>query len=205
MDHARDDWRDGETVQSLFLGIQNGWFFAGEGLEFAADKVGGEAGGEERAVDGGEFFVSDLFHLRACKYKPRTLAPEGAEFALDALTDDGGFVVGLGGFGEGVVDVAVGNAAGAEVARDAEPALFADFGVGAGELFGVAGIVELAGFLEAGEDDLCEKLAIGAAEKFRFHFVDGVCAAHEDTEGVVVEVLLGVEFAGAGEHKEKMR
>jgi len=127
------------------------------------------------------------------------------EFAFDALADDGGFVVGLGGFSEGVVNVAIGNAAGAKVAGDAELALFADFGMSAGELPGVAGIVELAGFFEARENDLGEEFAIGAAEELGFHFVDGVSAAHEDAEGVVVEILLGVEFAGTGEHKEKMR
>jgi len=50
-----------------------------------------------------------------------------------------------------------------------------------------------------------EEFAIGAAEELGLHFVDGVGAAHEDTEGVVVEVLLVVEFAGTGEHREKMR
>ena len=121
------------------------------------------------------------------------------------MADDGGFVVGFSGFGEGFVNVAIGNAARAEVARDAEFALFTDFGVSAGELFSVAGIVKLAGFLEARENDLGEEFGVGAAEEFRFHFVDGVGAAHQDAEGVVVEVLLCVEFAGAGEHKEKMK
>ena len=83
---------------------------------------------------------------------------------MDALADDDGFVVGFGGFGEGVVDVAIGDATGAEVTRDAELALFADFGVSAGELPGVAGIVELTGFFEARENDLGEEFAIGAAE-----------------------------------------
>ena len=97
--------------------------------------------------------------------------------------------------------MAIGDAAGAEVTRDTELALLADFGVSAGELPGVAGIVELAGFFEAREDDLGQEFRIGAAQEFRFHFVDGVGAAREDTEGVVVEILLGIEFAGAGEHE----
>ena len=41
-----------------------------------------------------------------------------------------------------------------------------------------------------------EELAIGAAEELGLHFVDGVGAAHEDAEGIVVEVLLRFEFAG---------
>ena len=97
--------------------------------------------------------------------------------------------------------MAIGDATGAKVTRDTELALLADFGVSAGELPGVARIVELAGFFEARENDLGEEFRIGAAEEFGFHFVDGVGAAHEDTKGVVVEVLLGVEFAGAGEHE----
>ena len=100
--------------------------------------------------------------------------------------------------------MAIGDAAGAKVAGDAKLALFADFGVSAGELPGVAGIVELAGFFEARENDLGEEFRIGAAEEFGFHFVHGVRASHEDTEGVVVEVLLGVEFAGAGEHEGRI-
>ena len=131
----------------------------------------------------------------------RTPATKGTEFAFDALAHDGGFVVGLGGFSEGVVNMAIGDATGAKVTRDTELALLADFGVSAGELPGVAGIVELARFFEASKNDLGEEFRIGAAQEFRFHFVDGVSAAHEDTEGVVVEVLLGIEFAGAGEHE----
>jgi len=121
----------------LFGRVDFGEFFAGDGFDFAADKVGGEAGAEEAAVEGGEFLIAYF-------------ATEGTEFALDALTDDGGFVGFGGGFGEGGLDVLVGYAAGAEVAGDAEFALFADFGALAGELFGVTGVVDLAIFAEAG-------------------------------------------------------
>ena len=166
--------------------------FAGQRLEFATDEVGRETGSEKRAVDGGEFLVRDF-------------ATKGTEYALDALADDGGLVIGFSRFGEGVVNVAIGDAAGAEVSGDAELALFADFCAGAGELLGVAGIVELAGFFEACENDLGEEFGVSAADELRFHFVHGVSATHEDAEGVVVKVLLGVEFAGAREHKKKMR
>jgi len=166
--------------------------FAGQRLEFATDEVGRETGSEKRAVDGGEFLVRDF-------------ATKGTEFALDALADDGGLVIGFSRFGEGVVNMTIGDAASAEVSGDAELALFADFGVGAGELPGVTGIVELARFFEACENDLREEFGVSAAEELRLHFVDGVSATHEDAEGVVVKVLPGVEFAGAGEHKKKMR
>jgi len=72
------------------------------------------------------FFISGLVST-----SPRTPATKGTELAFDALADDGGFVVGLGGFSEGVVNMAIGDAAGAKVAGDAEFALFADFGVSA--------------------------------------------------------------------------
>jgi hypothetical protein len=166
-------------------GFGGGKFFAGEGFEFAADEVGGEAGGEERAIDGGEFFVGFLFHFRACKYKLRT-PTHRAEFAFDTLANDGGFRFRVGRFRESNVDVAVGNAASAEIAGDTEFALLADFRASAGELFGVARVVELAGLLEAREDDLSEEFGVGAAEKLGLHFVDGVGTAHEDAEGIIV-------------------
>ena len=125
--------------------------FAGEGFEFAADDVGREAGGEKRAVDRGEFLVGDF-------------AFERTEFAFDALADDGGFIVGFGGFGESGADVAIRNAASAKIAGNAEFSLFADFGTLAGELFRVTRVVKLAGLLEASEDDLREKLGIGLPE-----------------------------------------
>ncbi len=101
--------------------------------------------------------------------------------------------------------MAIGNATGAKIARDAKSSLFADFGASARELFRVAGIVELPRFLEAGENDLREEFGIGAAQEFCFHFVNGMVAAHEDAESVIVKVLLVVEFAGAGEHARRVR
>ena len=59
----------------------------------------------------------------------------------------GGFV---GGLFDGGLDLGVGDAAGAEVAGDAEFALAADLGALAGELFGVAVVVEVAVFFQAG-------------------------------------------------------
>src|SRR5579863_5522600 len=85
-------------------------FFARQGFELAADDVGGKAGAEEAAVHRGDFVFGDL-------------AAERAKFAFEALANYGGFVGFLGGFGEGGFDVAVGDAAGAEVASDAEFAL----------------------------------------------------------------------------------
>ena len=163
-------------------------FFARQGFELAADDVGGKAGAEEAAVHRGDFVFGNL-------------AAEGAEFAFEALADDGGFVGIFGGLGEGGFDVAVGDAAGAEVAGDAEFALAADLGALAGELFGVAVVVEAAVFLQAGQDYLGEEVAAGSAFEEFLHFVYGMRAAHQGAEGYVVEFGFGVEFFGAGEHR----
>ena len=165
---------------------------ASERFEFTADEVGTKTGGEERAVDGSEFFVIDF-------------ASKRVELALDALTDDGGFVMGFGRFSKGSVYVAVGHAASAEIASDTEFALFADFSALARELFGVTGVVELARFFESGKDDLCEDFRIGTAQEFRFHFVDGVGATHQDAKGVGVEVLFVVELARPREHARRVK
>jgi len=161
-----------------------------EGFQLAANYVGRESGCEERAIDGSKFLVG---HISA----------ERTQLAFDALADDGGFIRGVSGFGNGFVDVAIGDPAGAKVSSDAVFALFADFGACARKLFGVARVVEFAAFLETGEDDLCEEFAIGAAKKLFLHFVDGMGAAHKDAQRVVVKILLVVEFARSGEHQEE--
>jgi len=113
------------------------------------------------------------------------------------------FVVG-GGF-DGGLDVGVGDAAGAEVARDAKFTLAADFGALAGELLSVAGVVELAVFFHAGHDDLGEELVGGAAIEQALHFFDGMRAAHQGAQSDIVEFLLGVDFFGGREHDARMR
>ena len=112
----------------------------------------------------------------------------------------GGFV---GGLFDGGLDVGVGDAAGAEVAGDAEFAMAADLGALAGELFGVAVVVEGAVFLQAGEDYLGEEVAAGSALEEFLHLVYGVRAAHQGAEGYVVEFGFGVEFFGAGKHRRE--
>jgi len=96
------------------FGICFGKRFAGEALELAADQVCGKTRGEKRAVDRGEFPFVDF-------------TSEGAKFAFDTLADDGDLVLRCGRFVDGLVDMAIGNTTGAEVARNAEFALFADF------------------------------------------------------------------------------
>jgi len=99
--------------------------------------------------------------------------------------------------------VLVGDAAGAEFAGYAVFALVADFGALAGELFGVASIVDQAILLEAGDDFLDEVSIGGAADEGFFHLGDRVGAARKDFDGGVVEGGLGVDGAGL-EHERSI-
>jgi len=83
--------------------------------------------------------------------------------------------------------------------------LFADFDSLAGELFSIAGVVEFARFLKAGEDNLGQEFGVSSTEELGFHFVYGVGTAHEDAKSVVVEVLLGVEFVSPGKHGRRVK
>ena len=111
----------------------------------------------------------------------------------------------LRGLFEGGFDVAVGEASGAQVAGDTEFSLFAGFGAVAGELFGVTGVVDVAILLEARHNVFDERGVFAAALKGLLHFVDGMRAAREDFDGGVVKGGFGVELAGLGEHREKMK
>ena len=82
--------------------------------------------------------------------------------------------------------MAVRDAAGAQFSGDAEFALLADFGALAGELFGVAGVVNHALAFEAVEDGLDHGFVVAAALEGFFHFVDGMGAAHEGADSGVV-------------------
>ena len=143
-------------------------------------------------MEAGDFGVGDF-------------AAGDSEFAVDAVADGFalGFVVGRGC--DGGLDVGVGNAAGAEVARDAKFSLATNFGALASKLLGVAGVVELAVFFHTGEDDLGEEFVGGAAVEEFLHFLNGVWAAHQSAQGDVVEFLFGVDFARGSEHLLRMR
>jgi hypothetical protein len=174
-----------------FVGVDGGNFFCGDGFEFFADGVGGEAGGEEAAVEAGDFFVGDF-------------AAREFEFAFDAMADREAlqFVVGVGF--DGRLDVGVGNAAGAEIARDAKFSLATDFGALARELLREARVVELAVFLHAGHDELGEKFVGRAAIEQTLHFFYGVWAAHQSAQSDIVEFLLGIDFFRGREHEGSM-
>ena len=165
--------------------------FTGEGFELAADQVGGEAGAQEAPVEPSELAIIDF-------------AAGGAQLALDALADEGGFVGLLRGFFEGGFNVAVGDAAGAKVACNTKLALLSSFGALAGELLGVTVVVNQAAASEASQD-VFDKCSIFAAALERpFHLVNGVRAPHEDFDGGVVQGGFGIELAGLGEHEERI-
>jgi hypothetical protein len=75
-----------------------------------------------------------------------------------------------------------------------------DFGALAGELFGEAFVVEMAGTLQAVYDIFEELVVFGAAAEELLHFVDGIGAAHESADGGFVELGLGFDLARLGEH-----
>src|SRR2546425_3283084 len=128
----------------FFGGGELGEVFFGGGAEFAADDVGGEAGAEQAAIDGGELaVVNRLVRMGAAKR---------FQFAVNALADHLTFVFFLKNFLKSRFDVAVGNAAAAEVAGDAEFSLAAGFGGGTGELAGATGILARAPFFSAGAE-----------------------------------------------------
>jgi hypothetical protein len=181
---------DGGLFVGGGFGVGN--FFAGERVQLVADDVGGESGAEEAAVEGGDFVFGDF-------------AAREAEFTFDALANESDFVVLLGVFFEGGFDVAVGNAAGAEVAGDAEAALAADFRALASELFGVASVVDQAFAFEAVDCGCDELVIVSTVGEGLLHFVDGMRAAHEDAGGGGIEVGFRCELAGTGKHREKMK
>jgi len=123
----------------LFVGgVGNFRQFAFGGVfQFGADHIGGETGAEQAAVERGNFALIE----RAAK---------AGELSLQARAHGGGFV----GFGEGrsesSVDVLIGHATRAQLARDAEAALLAKLRALAGEFGGVASVVEVILLAEAG-------------------------------------------------------
>jgi hypothetical protein len=184
---ARSSYHGAQAWLFEFVGFGGRQVLASDGFDFAADNFSGESGAEKAAVEGSELAVIEF-------------AAKGAEFAVDTLANDGGFVMFLSVFGEGGVNVLIGYAAGAQVAGDAKFALMADFGALADELFGVARVVEETVSLEAVHDGFNELIVVGAVREGSLHFMDGVGAAHEDARSGGVEIGFGFDVAGFGEH-----
>jgi len=171
--------------------IDIGDVFGGDGFEFASDGVGREAGAEKAAVERSDFVVGDL-------------TTGQFQFALDAKPDGGTLGGVVTGFGQYGFDVAIGYAAGAEVASDAVFALAANLGALTNELLGVAVVVNHAVFFEAGHDQLGEELVVRAAREELFHFRDGVGPAHQGALSSFIKLGFGFELAGFAEHERRI-
>jgi hypothetical protein len=130
---------------------------------------------------------------------------EQGQAASQSGADQRGFV----GFGEdlrdGVIDVAVGNAACAELPGNAETSLAADFYVLGGVAQGVLGVIEVIELAEAGDYGGHQIFIFGAAFEVLRHLVDGMRAAHEGALGGQVELGLGYEFVGGAALAHGMR
>jgi len=138
----------------------------GDTFELGANDVRRKPRGEEAAVERSEFALVEL-------------AAKVREPALEAGADERGFV-GLRENGvERGFDVAVGDAAAAEVASDAIASLTAHPGVVTGEFEGVARVVEIIQLTQARDHRGNQVFALGAAFEVLLHLVDRVRAAHQ--------------------------
>jgi hypothetical protein len=162
-------------------------FLAGEGFEFPADYIGGKAGAQEAPIHCGHLALIDF-------------AAKGAEFAFEALADDCGFVDFFCGLSQSGFDVAVRDAAGAQVPRNSKSALAPDFRALADELFGKALVINHLGALQTVHNIFQKVVVIRSAAKELLHFVYGVSAAHEGADGSVVQFRFGLDLAGLSKH-----
>src|ERR1700730_13995684 len=130
-----------------------------EKAKFGADGVGGESCAEKAARDGSEPALIE----RAANMR---------EQVLQADTHECGFV----GLGEDAIergiDMAVGNAAAAQLPGYPKTALVTGLGVLASEVGGVARVVEVGQFSQARDDGRNDFFVVGAAFKMLTHFMD---------------------------------
>jgi len=117
----------------LELRVGFGNVFAGDGVELAADNVGGETGAEEARVNGSHFLFVEF-------------ASEGTQFAFDALAHHRALIGGLGSFVQRRFDVPVRNPTPPQVARNPEFTLLARFGPLPRELLRIPRVIDQAVF-----------------------------------------------------------
>jgi len=150
----------------------------GDAAELGANDVRGETGAEKAAIKRRDFALVE----RAAKMR---------EAAFYAGADQSGFVR----FGKDSLqssfDVTVGNAAGAELARDAKASLAAQFRMLIGVIERVTGVVQVFQFAQTRDDGRNEFLVLGAAFEVLLHFVDRICAAHQGAKRRIVKFLFG--------------
>lgn len=158
----------------------------------SADDVGGKAGAKEAAVErGGLFFVE----------RPAAEAPQ---LALDAGFYERGFVRFGENGGERGFNVTVRHAAGAEFAGDAEFSLMAILRMSAGEVAGVASVIEIIQFAQFLQDGVGVVFVFGTQGEIFLHFVHGMGAAHQCASGRGVKASLGGKFARSGAHERRI-
>jgi hypothetical protein len=196
MDHALGA-RRAAPLRDFVVGGDVGHFSVRQVMEFAADGIGGEASAKEGTVERSDFLVVD--------FTPLFAAGEQFELALQARTNGGAFGLRIGSVGDGGVDVVVGNAAGAQIAGDAEFAVPADFRALAHKLFGVPRIVKLAVFFKARHHDLDQEFIVSSPRQHLLHFMHGVSPPHQRADGNFVEFLFGCELARFAEHQRSMK
>jgi hypothetical protein len=164
---------------------------AGGGAQFSADYFGGEAGAQQAAIKRSKLALVER-------------QAEMSDTAFQARAHEGGFV----GFSEdglqGGVDVTIRDAPPAKLTGDAEAALTAELRVLPGIFQGVARIVKISSFAQAG-DDAADKFGnLRTTRQVVLHFVDGVCATHESAQGERVKVLLSGNLFRGGAHEQSI-
>ena len=146
-------------------------------FEDANGRPGGKAGGAEAAVGRG---------------KLAGILEKGGEIlasvlAFEELFDLFGFVdLGVGA-GDGRARGGGGDAFLEEVGQHALGAIAATSGAGAGEVFGEAGVVEIAIVLQFGDHLVDGGGFGGAGGEFAAEFAGGEGAAHEQADGIVLQ------------------
>lgn len=146
-------------------------------FEDANGGSGSEAGGAEAAVGRG---------------KLAGILEKGGEvlasvLAFEELLDLFGFVdLGVGA-GDGRARGGGGDAFLEEVGQHALGAIAATSGAGAGEVFGEAGVVEIAVILQFGDHLVHRGRVGGAGGEFAAEFAGGEGAAHEQADGIVLQ------------------
>ncbi len=149
-----------------------------DGAKLRADDIGGKARAHQAAKEGGEF----AFVERDAQFPDE---------ALEARANESGFICLREGFFECGLDESIGDAACAKFPRDAIASLAARQGVAAGELSGVARIVEVLALLQPLENGPHLRNLEGAAFKILAHLMNRMRPARQRAQGSGVELLFG--------------
>jgi hypothetical protein len=185
--------RDFKLGHGIGIGIggvgQVGKIAVGDGAQFGADYVRGEARSEQAAIERGELAVVEP-------------AADVREAAFDAGADEQCFIrFGEDGIERGL-DELVGDAAPAQLAGNAKASAMRAHAA-AREIECVALIVEIVKLAEPGDDGGDEVLIFSALLQVSAHIVQRIGAARQRTLRGEVQLMLSRELArcGAGAHR----